>query len=131
MPADLYMPSDPIFEGLHGKPGFQSLTDGELRLVASYAGWRSFAPNQIVFAPGMVPDVLYVTVDGGTSSPMALPSVFDAPALLFGRGVRHDVSAGPMGLRALAITRQHVFTIARECPEFVIDLLKMADVDRP
>ena len=52
----------------------------------------------------------------------AAPPVFDAPGLLFGLALREDHRAGRQGYAALAIAKPHIFTIAREFPEFVISI---------
>jgi hypothetical protein len=52
--------------------------------------------------------------------------VFDAAGLLFGLAAARDYVAGPDGLEALVIAKPHVFTIARECPEFVVGLRDLA-----
>jgi hypothetical protein len=69
-----------------------------------------------------------VQVEGGAEmGGAAAPVVFDAPGLLFGLAARADYVAGPEGLGALVIAKPHVFTIARECPEFVVGLRDLAD----
>jgi hypothetical protein len=106
---------------------FQRLEDTELLLIARHARPRHFAPGKVVLAGGTVPEALFVVVDGGAFVDGApAPPVFDAPGLLFGLAARADHLAGPGGLEALIIAKPHVFTIARECPEFVVGLRDLA-----
>jgi hypothetical protein len=102
---------------------FQRLEDGELLLIARHARPRSFTPGKVVIPRGAVADALFVTTAGGAmAGGTPAPVLFDAPGLLFGLAARADHLAGPDGLEALIIAKPHVFTIARECPEFVVGL---------
>lgn len=106
---------------------FGRLEDTELLLIARHARRRDFAPGRTVLAAGAVAETLFVTVKGAATmgGVLALP-VFDAPGLLFGLAAPADVVAGPDGLATLVIAKPHVFTIARECPEFVAGLRELA-----
>lgn len=107
---------------------FQRLEDTELLLIARHARPRAFEPGKLVLPGDVVPEALYVAVEGGAlSDGAAAPVVFDAPGLLFGLATRADHVAGPEGLDALVIAKPHVFTIARECPEFVVGLRDLAE----
>lgn len=113
---------------LRGVAPFQRLEDTELLLIAQHARARSFAPGKLVLPAGVVPEALFVVVDGGAlAGGVAAPEVFDAPGLLFGLATLAEHVAGPDGLRALVIAKPHVFTIARECPEFVVGLRDLAE----
>ncbi|WP_293905426.1 hypothetical protein [Phenylobacterium sp.] len=102
---------------------FARLDDLELLLIASHARLRTYPPGRVVLAAGTVADALFVQVEGEALAGAApAPAVFDAPGLLFGLAARADHVAGPAGLSALLIAKPHVFTIARECPEFVVGL---------
>ena len=106
---------------------FQRLEDAELLLIARHARLRSYAAGKVVIPAGVVADLLFVRVAGGAETAgAAAPPVFDAPGLLFGLAARADHVAGPDGLEALVIAKPHVFTIARECPEFVFGLRDLA-----
>ena len=108
---------------LRGVGPFQRLEDDELLLIARHARSRAFAPGKLVIPAGAVADALFVTIAGGAEMAGApAPLVFDAPGLLFGLAARDDHVAGPDGLSALVIAKPHVFTLARECPEFVVGL---------
>jgi len=112
---------------LRGVEPFSRLDDLELLLIARHARRRDFAPGRVVLAAGAVAEHLYVTIEGGAVSGGAPAApVFDAAGLLFGLAAREEVAAGPEGLSALVIAKPHVFTIARECPEFVVGLRDLA-----
>lgn len=112
---------------LRGVGPFQRLEDAELLLIASHARAWAFAPGKVVIPAGTVGDALFVVTAGGAETAgKPAPLVFDAPGLLFGLAARADYSAGPGGLDALVIAKPHVFTIARECPEFVVGLRDLA-----
>lgn len=107
---------------------FQRLEDSELLLIAQHARLRAFLSGKVVLPAGAVAEALFVPVEGGALIGGApAPAVFDAPGLLFGLAARADYVAGPEGLSALVIAKPHVFTIARECPEFLVGLRDLAD----
>ena len=113
---------------LRGVGPFQRLEDTELLLIARHARVRSVAAGKLVTPKGVAPDALFVIVAGGAVADGApAPVVFDAPGLLFGLATAADHLAGPEGLEALVIAKPHVFTIARECPEFVVGLRDLAE----
>ena len=108
---------------LRGAGPFQHLQDAELLLIARHARLRAFAPGKVVIPAGTVGDALFVIVAGGAETGGGVaPVVFDAAGLLFGLAATADYVAGPEGLEAVMIAKPHVFTIARECPEFVVGL---------
>ena len=109
---------------------FRRLDDNELLLIAQHARFRTFAPGRVVIPAGVVADALFVRLRGEVAFAAApAPAVFDAPGLLFGTPALADYVAGPEGLGALVIAKPHVFTIARECPEFVVGLRDLAWVE--
>jgi hypothetical protein len=108
---------------LRGVGPFQRLEDTELLLIARHARPRAFAPGKVVLAAGALAEAIFVQTAGGAETGgRAAPLIFDASGLLFGLATRADYVAGPEGLSALMIAKPHVFTIARECPEFVVGL---------
>lgn len=111
---------------------FHRLDDTELLLIAQHARRRTFAAGRRVIAAGAVAEALFVRLEGGArlGEVEALP-VFDAAGLLFGLAAPADYVAGPDGLEALVIAKPHVFTIARECPEFVVGLRGLTTAGRP
>ncbi len=114
-----------MIERLRRLPGFDRLDDAALAVILARATVRSFAPGQLVFAAGSSADILLARIGGGLVgvSGKAAPPVFDAPGLLFGLAVEEDYLAGSEGLEAIAIAKPHVFTIAREFPEFIVSLM--------
>ena len=111
------------FFALRAVAPFDRLDDLDLLLIARGARWRTYAPGRVVLAAGTVADALFVQVEGAAlAGDVPAPAVFDAPGLLFGLAVGQDHVAGPDGLTVLVIAKPHVFTIARECPEFVVGL---------
>lgn len=107
---------------------FQRLEDAELLLIASHARPRTFAPGKLVIPGGTTAEALFVVTGGDAHvGGVKAPVVFDAPGLLFGLAVPADYLAGEGGLDVLLIAKPHVFTIARECPEFVVGLRELAE----
>lgn len=129
-------------------PPFDRLTGRELLLVAEQSRLRHFAAGQLLIAAGAVAEMLYVVIGG--SARMHHPSdlqssveqadvpaaahgplgprpselrLFDIASLLFSLPVEQHYSAGPNGLQALCLPKPHIFTIARECPDFIAALL--------
>lgn len=110
---------------------FQRLEDTELLLIARHARTRIFEAGKVVLPAGPSAEALFVAIGGGAVvEGREAPVVFDAPGLLFGLTVPADYVAGPEGLEALVIAKPHVFTIARECPEFVVGLRDLAEQAR-
>ena len=108
---------------LRGVAPFDRLEDTELALIAHQARPRTCPAGQVLIPAGAAAETLFVRLAGGALTAGApAPAVFDAPGLLFGLAARDEFVAGPQGLTALIIAKPHVFTIARECPEFVVGL---------
>jgi hypothetical protein len=102
---------------------FDMLSDTELLLVAGQVRLRHFAADTVLLAAGTVADMLFVVIEGQALTDRgAAPQVFDAPSALFGLPARSDYRAGPEGIAALCLAKPHLFTIARECPDFVVGL---------
>lgn len=113
---------------LRGLEPFSRLDDAELLLIARHARVRNYAAGRVILPAGQVAEVLVAQLEGGAlTGEAAAPPVFDAPGLLFGLAAAQDYVAGPEGLEALVIAKPHVFTIARECPEFVVGLRDLAE----
>jgi hypothetical protein len=102
---------------------FHLLDESELLLIARHARQRRFDPGAVLLAAGSVAEFLFVGCEGDALTPLgpAVP-VFDAPSVLFGLPVRADHHAGPQGFTALCLAKPHLFTIARECPDFIVGL---------
>ncbi len=118
-----------MIEQLRRLPGFGSLDSEALDVIVSRGTVRSYAPGQLVLPDGAIADLLFARLEGSLLAPdgSTAPDVFDAPGLLFGLAVAGDHVAGPTGYQALAIAKPHVFTIAREFPEFIVSLTDAAE----
>lgn len=102
---------------------FDRLTATELLSVSQYVRRRDYAPGAVLLGRGSVAERLTIVVDGSVYLDGVLaPAVFDAPSTLFGLSVRTDYRAGAMGAETLTLARAHLFTIARECPDFIVGL---------
>jgi len=85
----------------------------------------------VLLPAGHVADMLFVVIEGGVSNAGGpAPAVFDAPSALFGLPVRSDYRAGAQGANALCLAKPHLFTIARECPDFIVGLAVATAGDR-
>lgn len=116
---------------LRATPPFHRLDDMELLIIARHARRRAFASGRTVIAAGTVAEALFIRTAGEVrlGEAEALP-VFDAAGLLFGLAAPADYVAGDEGLDTLVIAKPHVFTIARECPEFVVGLRGLIEAAR-
>ena len=97
---------------------FDVLKESELLLVAQQAIPRRFAAGETILPHGQVADVMVVVLAGDP----ALPPVLGSASILFGLPLEADIVAGPEGVDALCIAKPHLFTIARECPDFIVGL---------
>ncbi len=105
---------------------FDRLTASELLLVAGHMRPRRFEPGALLLAAGTPGETLFVTLGGeALAGPDRAPPLFDAPSVLFSLPARCDYLAGPEGLDALCLAKTHLFTIARECPDFVVGLASL------
>jgi len=97
-----------------------------LLLVAEQVRPRTLKPDALLFEAGQPADLLHVVADGwAMAGQERAPALFDVPSLLFSLPVAQDHRAGPRGMQSLCLARPHLFTIARECPEFIVGLLDM------
>lgn len=121
-----------MIERLRKLPGFDALSDNALEVIVARSALRNFTAGQLVLPRGDVAGSLLACIDGALVGPdgTAAAPVFDAPGLLFGLAVTEDYRAGPDGLAAIAIAKPHVFTLAREFPEFVVSLMRYGHVRR-
>lgn len=106
-------------------PGFDALDDDALERIVAHASLRSVTAGQVVLAAGGVAETLLACIEGDLmdADGALFPPVYDAPGLLFGLAATRDCLAGPAGATLLAVAKPHVFTIAREFPEFVVSLM--------
>jgi len=112
---------------------FDRLAADELALLAEVARPRSYAPGAVIH-PGEIPlTQLLVVTDG-----QAVDSQGTAAGPIAGvASLLHNAPAEPLfadrvaGARLLAIGRHHFFTLARECPEFVLGLIELGEHGLP
>lgn len=103
---------------------FDRLTASELLLVARHMRLRRFEPGTLLVAEGTPSEMLFATLAGeALAGGMPAGIVFDAASVLFALPAPCDYRAGPAGLEALCLAKSHLFTIARECPDFIIGLV--------
>ena len=114
-----------MIDRLRSLPGFEALDDEVLERIVARAPLRTAAPGQLLLAADTVAEALFACIEGGLveADGTALPPIYDAPGLLFGLAAPRDCLAGPAGATLLAVAKPHVFTIAREYPEFVVSLM--------
>lgn len=113
-------------------PGFEALDAQTIEVIVARSTVHEFAPDQIVLPSGEVAETLLAQIGGaliGADGDIA-PPLFDAPGLLFGLAAEQDYRAGPTGFTALVIAKPHVFTIAREFPEFIVSLIEAREAGR-
>jgi hypothetical protein len=105
---------------------FNRLSARELLLVAQHVRPRSSPPDALLIERGQPAQILHVVIAGwAMAGELRAPSLFDVPSLLFSLPAAQDYRAGPDGMQSLCLARAHLFTIARECPEFIVGLLDM------
>lgn len=110
---------------------FDRLTERELLMVAQHVRPRHFEAGAMLIEQGHVADMLYVAVDGSAlAGAERAPALFDAPSLLFTLPAACDYRAGSDGLDALCLAKPHLFTIARECPDFIVGLIDIEAMAR-
>ena len=102
---------------------FDSLTENELLLVAQHSRSKLFDAGATIIEAGTVMEMLFTKIEGSIlTSGKRGPDIFDAPSVLFGAPTRRDYCAGSEGVRLLSLSKPHLFTIARECPDFIVGL---------
>lgn len=116
---------------LAATPPFDRLTERELLMVAQHVRPRHFGSGAMLIEQGHVADMLYVVIAGSAmAGAERAPALFDAPSLLFTLPTAHEYRAGAHGLDALCLAKPHIFTIARECPDFIVGLMDIETLAR-
>ncbi len=113
-------------------PPFDQLTEEELTLLAEVAEPRQLAAHEPAFSGDRPFTSLWVTVagslvfaDGTAASPLngLLGLLHSQPG--------EALNAGPDGAAIIVLRRGYVFTLMRECPQFVHALLTGPDLPGP
>ncbi len=118
---------------LRGVQPFDRLSPDELTLVAEVARPRTYAPGEIMHLGDAPLSRLLVVTEGSVRDPAghATGAITGVASLLNDTIVpvlRADAAAGA---RVLSISRHHFFTLARECPEFVLGLIELGAEGAP
>jgi hypothetical protein len=113
-------------------PGFDALEDDVLDTIIARSPLRTVAAGHLVLAADSIAESLLACIEGTLigADGAPVPPVFDAPGLLFGLAAPQDCLAGPAGATLVTIAKPHVFTIAREFPEFVMALMHRNEAPR-
>jgi signal-transduction protein with cAMP-binding, CBS, and nucleotidyltransferase domain len=108
---------------------FDRLPPDELALLAEVARPRSYAPGEMIH-PGEAPLTRLLVVVSGR----AVDGVGEATGPILGMAsLIKDLPAPRVladpgaGVRMLDISKRHFFTLARECPEFVLGLIELGE----
>ncbi len=109
---------------------FDALKESELLLVAQHMQPRSYAGGEVIIAAGQVAEIMIVTLSGKAfarqnTKQSAVPTIIGAPSILFGEAIAHDIIAEAGGMDTLCLAKPHLFTLARECPDFVVGLTQI------
>ena len=121
-------PVDRLF-ALRGRPPFDRVGLSELAAIAARMAERHYpAGTPLVLAGSPVDDLLVVVYgEALRADGRPAPAVLGLPGLLFGLRPDAAVLAGPEGATALALGREHLFTVIGACPELLAGVLAMAD----
>ena len=111
---------------------FANLAQDELEIIAQHGKARTYKAGVIILPKAAIAEMLVVQIGGSAVIEQAgiehpAPPVFDAAGLLFGLASTGDYTAGLDGLDALLFAKPHVYTMARECPAFIVGLLHMQE----
>jgi signal-transduction protein with cAMP-binding, CBS, and nucleotidyltransferase domain len=129
-PTPAYAPTliEKLFALRRAQP-FDRLAPDELALLAEVARPRTYAPGEVIH-PGEAPLLrLLVLAGGGWAVPAgAAAGPIAGVASLLHNGPAPRLLADPAaGARLLDISKRHFFTLARECPEFVLGLIELGE----
>lgn len=107
-------------------PVLAGLSEPELAVLAEATSERRYPAGALVTPAGRLPARVSFVCEGAVrdAGGRDLGSAPGAAALLANRppaAAWH--AAGPSGAVCLQITRNHLFTVARQCPAFVVALL--------
>lgn len=105
---------------------FDHLKESELLLVAQQTQRRIFASGDTVFPAGQVPEVMIVPTSGSALiDGERRAAIIGASSILFGTPLGREIVAGPEGMEALCLAKPHLFTLARECPGFIVGVARL------
>lgn len=120
------------FFALRAVQPFDRLPPDELTLLADVARPRSYVSGAILSGQAGAADRLAVVVEGRAVDEQGRPlgPILGVRSLLGLAGAPRASADGPAGARVLEITKRHFFTLAHECPEFIVGLLELGEGGR-
>ena len=111
---------------------FDRLPADELALLAEVARPRAYAAGEVIH-PGEVPLTRLLVIAGGRAvdaAGTAAGPIAGVAALLRNLPSPRLLADPAAGARTLDISKRHFFTLARECPEFVLGLIEVGEHGR-
>jgi signal-transduction protein with cAMP-binding, CBS, and nucleotidyltransferase domain len=129
-PVTVYAPSliEKLFALRQVQP-FDRLPPDELALLAEVARPRSYAPGEVIH-PGEAPLTRLLVVVGGRAvdaAGVAAGPIAGLASLVANLPAPRLAADPTAGVRLLDISKRHFFTLARECPEFVLGLIELGE----
>jgi len=107
---------------------FNSLQYSELILIAEVTSEHYYPPETIIVHSGTILQKLYIVVDGKVMHDKhqnPIP-IFGVGSLILEEEIPYDLIADKaLGAKVLSISKGHFFTIINECPNIVINFLKI------
>lgn len=102
---------------------FDTLTEEELFLLAQNFHKRTYKEGEIIIENKTVCEILFIRTSG-VLMPDKFPvhDIFDIYSVLFGEPAEQEVRAGAGGVEVLCVSRSNFVALARECPDFIINL---------
>jgi signal-transduction protein with cAMP-binding, CBS, and nucleotidyltransferase domain len=107
---------------------FSILQYSELILIAEVTSEYYYQPEKVIVPAGTVLQKLYIVVDGKviTQEGQQPIPIFGVNSLILEEAIPYDIIADKAhGATVLSISKGHFFTIINECPNVVINFLKI------
>jgi signal-transduction protein with cAMP-binding, CBS, and nucleotidyltransferase domain len=107
---------------------FSSLQYSELILIAEVTSEYHYQPEKVIVPSGTILQKLYIVVDGKviTQEHQQSIPIFGVNSLILEEAIPYDLIADKaLGATVLSISKGHFFTIINECPNVVINFLKI------
>jgi hypothetical protein len=105
---------------------FSELALAMLFVIAGAAARRVYEPGAEILLSGLVPDEVHIPIIGHVAcGGQPITHAFDIPGVAFDRLLAHSYVAAEAGCTTASITRSHVFTLLRECPELSLAVARL------
>jgi hypothetical protein len=105
---------------------FSELALAMLFVIAGAAACRVYESGAEILPAGLVPDEVHIPIIGNVGcGGLPITYAFDIPGVAFDRPLAHSYVAGEAGCTTALITRSHVFTLLRECPELSLAVVRL------